>query len=1712
MKKMKYFALAALTLALGACSDDYEFFGDSKRITIEAGFGTSSRVATNGLSSMFEADDAIGVYVWTGSTALPDVAAGYVANNVTNTFDGKNWTATPQMLWKDAETPHYFLSVYPQTDILTTTTYTLDPADQEKSDLLVATNFGADNGGIVPQSNPVPLAFGHVMAKLRVNIKFNDEFTTAPAVEQLTAVAQNKATIDWQTATATATGDATGVELPALSAAAQGYACSYESVMVPQGGFKSVVVVIGGETYTFTSTKEMQLKKGTITTLNLSVGLTSIQAEDISILDWTLGTSIDGYLNNIDAQLAAIQSSLGDLAAVDANLKALIDELTAIKADSLLAILQEKDTELDAQITALQAYTDSISAADKDWASTTFATLEKYTEMQTTIAALQALVASNKTEITAAYKQAITDAITASEASMMTWVNDTLAAGYYDIATMDGKLAALEASLAESDSTHTAQLAAQQEALTQAKTELTAAYEAAITAAIEDYNGTITLAIGDAISEAKTELQAQITTINEALTTIQADILALKNSITTIEGQITAIHTSLGDLAAVDSTLQVLIDELTAIKADSLLAVLQEKDSAFDAQLAALQAYTDSISTADKDWASTTFATLEKYTEMQTTISTLQALVESNQTEVTAAYTQAIADAIAASEASMMTWVNDTLAAGYYDIATMDGKLAALEASIADGDAALKTQLEAQQTALAEAKTALTAAYETAIATAIEECNGSIATVSADLAAAKADLQGKIDTINAALTAIKADIETLKNKVATIEGQIAGIHTSLEDLTKVDTELKDLIKALQDADEDYDGLITALQAKDTELEGQIAALQTYVNDTLAYYGTKDWANATFATLDQYTTMQASITGLQELVASNKTELAEAINTAVTNMEAAIATSETTMKAWVNKTLAEGYYDIAAMDGKLAALATSIADGDAALKAQIEAQQKALEEAKDDLTAAYEKAINDAIAEGGSITTAIADAVKAAQDTLEGQISAVAAEIETIKKDIADIKESINTINGQITSINTSLEDLTKVDTELKDLIKALQDADENYDELITALQEKDAELEDQITALQTYVDGVLAKYGTKDWANATFATLDQYTTMQASITALQELVASKTDLTEAINTAVTNMKAAIATSEASMQTWVNETLAEGYYDIAAMDGKLAALKASIADGDAALKAQIEAQQTALAEAKTALTAAYEAAIATAIEEYKGSIATVSADLTAAKTELQGKLDEISGKITTIENRLKALENKLEARIQSIRFLPEYNDGKVMIEPEMTSVDLTFIVSPIAAADIAKEKVTAFIYHTQSRAVESPLELNVDKVRGDATTGMLTVTVTPPAEDYWATSKTANIYIQIDDDNNDIISEMIPAFYYAEPPYVTFSATEEQTFSWATPIHEQPMSLSTRASRTTTTGTFEYSVGGDDWAALDENQSVTFGGKGRDLRLRGMAPEGTNEKVIAFGNNNTPVACSGDIRMLINYQEYETTSTESAIFFGLFLQCEALSNASGLKLITNNDQMADYCYLYMFAGCTNLMEAPALPATTLATSCYQYMFTSCTKLTEAPALPATTLAEDCYASMFAGCTNLTAAPALPATTLKEYCYAQMFAGCTNLTAAPALPATTLAKSCYANMFNSCTGLTEAPALPATTLATSCYSLMFLGCANLNSVTMLATDISAEGCLYKWLSEVADQGTFTRAEGMESIPTGDSGIPSGWTVNNYEATGN
>ena len=326
------------------------------------------------------------------------------------------------------------------------------------------------------------------------------------------------------------------------------------------------------------------------------------------------------------------------------------------------------------------------------------------------------------------------------------------------------------------------------------------------------------------------------------------------------------------------------------------------------------------------------------------------------------------------------------------------------------------------------------------------------------------------------------------------------------------------------------------------------------------------------------------------------------------------------------------------------------------------------------------------------------------------------------------------------------------------------------------------------------------------------------------------------------------------------------------------------------------------------------------------------------------------------------------------------------------------------------------------------------------------------------------------------------------------PYITFTAKAEQKFKMTT---EGGYTISG----------LQYSVNNGKWENVVANEEVPFGGTNGDLRLRGININGTASEwstysTITFTDNNVNVACTGDIRTLLDWRNYNIVETNNAKFCYLFENCSVLTTAPELPAT----KLAEHCYHSMFSGCTSLTSAPKLSAIELATQCYHYMFYGCTSLTSAPELPATKLADSCYDGMFEGCASLTSSPKLPATELEDCCYSAMFSYCTNLESAPELPAIKLAKSCYYEMFFGCSSLTSAPKLSAIELARACYCKMFYGCENLLSVTMLAPSdqiSKATNCCLNWLLDagtsatsrtlkVMDADAYTALEGKGYLP--------------------
>ena len=238
----------------------------------------------------------------------------------------------------------------------------------------------------------------------------------------------------------------------------------------------------------------------------------------------------------------------------------------------------------------------------------------------------------------------------------------------------------------------------------------------------------------------------------------------------------------------------------------------------------------------------------------------------------------------------------------------------------------------------------------------------------------------------------------------------------------------------------------------------------------------------------------------------------------------------------------------------------------------------------------------------------------------------------------------------------------------------------------------------------------------------------------------------------------------------------------------------------------------------------------------------------------------------------------------------------------------------------------------------------------------------------------------------------------------------------------------------------------------------------------------------------------------DCSSLITAPELLSTSIGGYTYMDMFNGCTSLQTTPSSLPATS---VPDYAYSSMFYGCVNITTPPTIGATRFTgTGSCTNMFYNCRSLRTAPSLNATQLSDFCYQEMFENCRSLTAAPDLPATTIYTCSYRMMFKGCSSLTSAPRiLPALLLKYMCYSEMFSG-TAITTAPELPAGDLATQCYYRMFAGCINLNNIKVRATSWNTTDAQY-FTAGVAETGDFYNL-GNATIPTGNDGIPSNWTI--------
>lgn len=225
--------------------------------------------------------------------------------------------------------------------------------------------------------------------------------------------------------------------------------------------------------------------------------------------------------------------------------------------------------------------------------------------------------------------------------------------------------------------------------------------------------------------------------------------------------------------------------------------------------------------------------------------------------------------------------------------------------------------------------------------------------------------------------------------------------------------------------------------------------------------------------------------------------------------------------------------------------------------------------------------------------------------------------------------------------------------------------------------------------------------------------------------------------------------------------------------------------------------------------------------------------------------------------------------------------------------------------------------------------------------------------------------------------------------------------------------------------------------------------------------------------------NIILEASGDIRTVLNYISLPTAMDCSISF----RDCASLITTPDFSKITS---VRNYSLGYAFQNCTSLTTPPD--------------FSNVKKIED----------NGCR-GLFQGCTSLTTAPDF--SNVKDvgvngfmFC----FWGCTSLTTPPNFSKITRARNSVFNYcFKGCTSLTTPPDFSKITSITN-YGNTFKGCfsecTSLNLVVTPNINTWIEDDFDYWLDRVAPSGVVRKPAAL-IIPTGVSGIPTGWTTENY-----
>jgi hypothetical protein len=492
------------------------------------------------------------------------------------------------------------------------------------------------------------------------------------------------------------------------------------------------------------------------------------------------------------------------------------------------------------------------------------------------------------------------------------------------------------------------------------------------------------------------------------------------------------------------------------------------------------------------------------------------------------------------------------------------------------------------------------------------------------------------------------------------------------------------------------------------------------------------------------------------------------------------------------------------------------------------------------------------------------------DSFDHSVGDLEDRLETMENGkIVEIEQQISYINGSIYDLWDVHEFLLMVISELQtnitsytDIYESLLDDDvtkkdlelkiNTLNELVGQLKDKNNLLENKITNLEKYIAEEILELS--NWEETTFATLNHYNDLQYLIVTINLLIEEYKAALEDENFG--NVNDSFNSLEDSMKKWVNESIAGCYDEIVALSVKLDVLADKVVTNKELADAVV-AQQQELEKAKQALEDALNDAIVDAIKN-SGIISNkIKETIDDANSESKDKIAAIIENLNNIKDRLTAFEK----RIQSIRFLPDYANDKVVVEQQKNTT-LRFMVSPVAATEgIKAEHISAYLSCVNSVASgEAASKVVVVESVSATKDGILTVMVNCDlADSYFDHTNLGNICIKINDENNDVISEWIPVMWDYRvldseannyPQYEVY--TDKGLLKWLYMYNSSEGKANLSLMKDITIEQYEIEK--------DEVAETYYYTKGRITTTNGTSVNGSNWKTVNFDEKKT-VTCT-----------------------------------------------------------------------------------------------------------------------------------------------------------------------------------------------------------------------------------------------------------